>query len=245
MAIIRLLGLAAPLLAPLLLAGVALADEAERWALQEARARLIAAATGVALPLPFGRERDEAALLRMAEHAAIYEERWDGNGRLEATIATVGGTLAPPLEARLASDLLAEGGRIALAVFAAPARRHLAVYGWQADDRVVRLYPDAGGAAIAVDSGEPLALPAAGMAVYRVALPKDLSRATEAVVVLASSRPFDAAGLAPVAATVDAGVPAAGFFAALATRLDLRATRLRVLPLRIEGAVDTQSRKSG
>lgn len=223
-------------------------DGARRAVMNLARARVVATALG--LPPPDITEiRFEGdgvrALRRTLDHGIPTGERFqgpfkEGDGRwrveLDAGVVKVGSSVRPEFSARLARDELRAMEDIVIELSAREPVR-AAVFAWGADNKVVRLYPSAKAAGLAVPAGGKLVLPQAGEGRIRAAPLPGNEVDHEAIIVVASGEHLPLEGLAPpvgssVAATMDAAVSGGVFFGRLA-RLDLSRAAVSVLPYRV------------
>jgi len=210
-----------------------------------ARAALIDDATGDgAGRRDGGRGRDVVTALPRLARAIPHDEIWrDGPSRhdgaeqhLRARVRPVGGGAAPRLEAAVDRVLYRPSDPLAARVLVRGGRAYVAAYVLQADDTVVRIAP-AGDAARRLEPETRIALPGPRDPAVSAAPMSGSEETVEALIVVASAVPFDAAALAPsVRASPDASLAAAvetsGFLDALAD-LDLARVSLSVLPYRV------------
>jgi hypothetical protein len=159
---------------------------------------------------------------------------------LRARLKPIGGPDAPEIKAYNEKQVYRRGERLALRVTGKRGRSNIAVYAWQADDSVVRLYPSMNNSPIALDAGRTLAFPTRGEPHYAAVPLAGASESREALIVIATSGGFSPNDLAPPAggtperSVLDA-VSSGGFFQEV-SRLDLRHLTLRVLPYRVVGS---------
>lgn len=219
--------------------------DAIRGARLLARRRLMAASLGTPMPaMDMARApADLVALLAGYPDAVPTGERWrerfgfdDSYGaELVGGASELGGPSAPGVEARLDRRELVAGEVLGIGLTGTRRRAYVAVYAWQADDSVVRLYPArAASGPFVIDVGAGLTLPSVGEPVYGVApMPGDRV-SVEAVVIVASSAPFDVDALAPAASAnvVDtlAAATDSGAFLAAVGGMDVATVDLAVLP---------------
>ena len=213
-----------------------------------ARARVVAQALGVAAPsIDVIRSEVDGvrALTGTLDQGIPVDERlagpWsDGPGRLKmeltARVVGIGAGGRPGVRARLEKVALRAREPIRIELSSEEAV-HAAVFGWGADNRVVRLYPNPGAPELALEAGGRVILPRAGegrlMSMPMPGNPED----HEAIIVLAASGRLALDRLAALAGgTVDesigASVSGADFFAALG-KLDTSRLALIVLPYRV------------
>ncbi len=193
---------------------------------------------------------DVAAAWKRLADAVPHDETWLGTAtgpdaaarRLQARVARIGGPEAPELAAALERPALRTGEALRVRVSVARGRAFLATYAWQADGSVVRIAPlgsasSGRGSAMVVEAGRRLDLPPAGDPVIAVAAMPGVAESLEAVIVLASSVPFDPDRLAPAPGpTADASrrkATTAGAFLDRVAGLDRSRLRLAVLPYRV------------
>ena len=221
---------------------------AERAMRNLARARVVAQALGVPAP-SIDVIRSEAdgvtALTGTLDHGIPVDESlggpWsDGPGQLRieltARVVEVGAGGRPEVRAKLRKNDLRAGEPIWIELYSQEAV-HAAVFGWGADNRVVRLYPRPGAPDPALEAGGRLVLPRAGEGRLASAPMPGNSEDHEAIIVLAAGERLALGGLAAlvggtVAGTIEAGVSGAEFFAALG-KLDTSRLALIVLPYRV------------
>ncbi len=114
---------------------------------------------------------------------------------------------------------------------------HAAVFGWGADNRIIRLYPNRAVSDPTLEAGGSVILPRAGEGhIWSAPMPGN-AEDHEAFIVLAAGERLAFEGLTrragdSVEKTILAGVPATSFFAALA-KLDTSRLALTVLPYRV------------
>ena len=214
-----------------------------------ARARVVAQALGVPAP-SIDVIRSEAdgvtALTGTLDHGIPVDETFAGpwsDGRpgrlrieLTARVVEVGAGGRPEVRAELRKNDLRAGDPIRIELSSQEAV-HAAVFGWGADNRVVRLYPRPGAPAPAIEAGGRLVLPRAGEGRLSSAPMPGNSDDHEAIIVLAAGEQLAFSGLAALVGgsavdTMKAGVPGAEFFAALG-KLDTSRLALIVLPYRV------------
>ena len=209
-----------------------------------ARARVVAQALG--LPPPsIDVVRTEADGGRALDHGIPVDERFsgprsDGAGGLEAEldarVVEVGGAARPRVEASLGQSEFRTQERIRIRL-SAKETIHVAVFGWGADNRVVRLYPNPNEPDLMLEAGNRVTLPRAGEGhIWSAPMPGN-AEDHEAFLVLAGGRRLALDGLAPLVSespeqTMQAAVSGAGFFDALA-RHDTSRLALIVLPYRV------------
>lgn len=148
-------------------------EEAQRSARALARARLIQAKTGAdhsSLPTVVESTVDAASFLAHLGRGIPHEEVWtthpvkDGEARIElrAKVRPIGPLAEPRLSGSLDTTDVIARKPIRLRV---TARRDAAfgVFAWQADDTVLRLYPERGkGEPILINKGQTVSLPRQG-----------------------------------------------------------------------------------
>lgn len=213
-----------------------------------ARARVIASALGLAMPISkdVGTAQEMVALRRMMERGIPYDEVWvsdvtgaDGDVavNLRALVRAVGGPSSPSIGIAFAGADLKAGQTLKLLISAKRRTAHVAVFSWDGDDGVQRLYPAGGTTAIRVESGRTLALPPALGPEYGVVPPLGQKVAVESLIVLASAVPFETAGLGTIPRAIGRASPfqarpVSRFLDALA-RMDLEVMKLRILDYRV------------
>lgn len=213
-----------------------------------ARARAVAAALGATMPVD-GVVRSSAqmsGLRRMMERGIPHDEVWTSEAAgssgdvavaLRALVEPVGGPSAPLLGIGFAGADLVAGNDLELNISNKRGVAHIAVFAWYEDDGVVRLYPAGGTTPVRVEAGQSLILPPPEGPVYGVAPMPGQRVSSEALILLASSVPFDAAALASTPlddplSSLHRARAASAFFDALA-RLDLSIMTIRILGYRV------------
>ena len=211
-----------------------------------ARARVVAKALDMAAPAfeEIGSEAESMAALRFLAHGIPVDEQFDTwpsaggewSARLTARVVAVGTVLRPTVEAALSGDEFRAREPIGIELSASDSV-YTAVFSWGADNRVVRLYPNMGAPELIVPAGGRVGLPRAGDGkIQSMPLPGRLAN-HEAFIVVASTRPLDFGGVAPlVGQSLDetmknAGEP--GLFLDALGALDLTHATVSVLPYRI------------
>lgn len=190
---------------------------------------------------------DVQAAMESLQAAIPHEEIWRdlaGAGAvarvlLRARVSRLGGGTAPVIEAAADRAVYRPGDALTARVQLRAGRAYLAAYAWQADDTVIRIAPMSAEAA-RVDAKVRVDVPGTGDPAVSAAPMPGSPESVEAIVIVASALPFDAAALAPsVQATASQSLEAAtdmsAFLDALA-RLDLARVTLRVLPYRVRPA---------
>ncbi len=159
-------------------------------------------------------------------HAEVRPEGGAGGGervavRLAARVKPLGRLVRPAVRARLGHAVYRAMEPMRLEI-RSEEKAHLGVFAWGADDRVVRLYPRGKGR-MEIGAGETLDLPRRGEGrILSAPMPIPGNREDhEALVVVATARSMDFAGLAPavgasVSETMGRAVDGSGFLTALA-----------------------------
>lgn len=221
-------------------------DELGMAALTAARGRVVADALDLRQDLNaiVSDHAGIAAGLRILERGLPYDARWRVNattanrlsGLLRAKVVRLGGGDAPLLEATIDRQIYYTGDSLRISARVSGGRAYLALYVWQADASVVRLWPSENQAAIVSDSAK-VVWPGLRDVEVAVAPMPGVPQSTEAVVVVASAVPFNADRLAPVLGS-SAGESLAtashgsAFLDQLAA-LDTARITLKVLPYRV------------
>ena len=203
-----------------------------------ARARIVAKALDIPAPKAsdISSEAEGIAALQFLEQGIPTDEMFqssrgaDGetNVTLSARVVKVGSDVRPALEAVLLENDLTTSDPIRIAL-SATERVSAAVFGWGADNNVVRIYPNDRRTELIVPADGHIVLPAkADRMVIRSAPLQDHVENHEAILVIASSKQLDYGSLGTQ--TVE---PSSKFLNALAT-LDLSHATVAVLPYRIK-----------
>ena len=213
-----------------------------------ARARVVARALGTPPP-PIDVIRSEAdgvrALTGTLDHGIPVDERFsdpwpdgpDGlKAELDARVVKIGVTVRPRVRASLKKKELRAREPIRIKLSSEEAV-HVAVFGWGADNRIIRLYPNRAVPDLTLEAGGSVILPRAGEGyIWSAPMPGN-AEDHETFIVLAAGERLAFEGLTrqagdSVEKTIQAGVPATSFFAALA-KLDTSRLALIVLPYRV------------
>jgi hypothetical protein len=209
-------------------------DAALRAARALARGRVIAQATGGSLagaPHLATDLAEGAWALQAIAGGVTYDEAWsvsypDGGKRVRAVLTARAEPLGngrpevPTVQARLSAPVIASMQPFSL-VLRADRPAAVAVFGWTADDLVLRLYPYGHQRALQLEAGREMTLPGPGESPFMAAPRPGLAADFEALIVIASRTPLDYESLAREAgATVEESikraVPIQDFFASLA-----------------------------
>ena len=215
-------------------------DSAMRAARNLARARVVSQALGLPPP-PVTEVRTEAdavvALGGLLDAGLPVGERFsqvrpeDGSGReervavrLAARVVPLGNLIHPAVTARLDRAVYKAMDPIGIEI-RSEEKAYLGVFAWGADNRVVRLYPQAD-SLLVIGAGETVFLPrrSDGIKFMSAPLPERGNREDhEAFVIVATPNPLDYAPLAAqlvtsegLAGTMKRAVDGSGFLAALA-----------------------------
>ena len=215
-------------------------DSARRAARNLARARVVSQALGLPPP-PVTEVRTEAdavvALGGLLDAGLPVDERFreahpeGGSGqeervavRLAARVVPVGSLIRPAVSARLDRAVYKAMDPIGIEI-RSDEKAYLGVFAWGADNRVVRLYPQAD-SLLVIGAGETVFLPrrSDGIKFMSAPLPERGNREDhEAFVIVATPNPLDYAPLAAqlvtsegLAGTMKRAVDGSGFLAALA-----------------------------
>ena len=229
-------------------------EAAKRAARNLARARVIAQAIGVPAPVveEVTSETEAVAVLEnLLNEGLPTDERWfpvapDAAGSpaeervavgLAAQVVPVGGVFRPDVTAILGRKIYRAGDPITIEIRSEESA-YLGVFGWGADNRVVRLYP-ANEQVLHVGAGDVQVLPRPGdgSIVSEPLRVPDNQEDHEAFIVVAAAELVDFAALAPPAGatlpeTQNRAVPGGQFLAALGA-LDLGRTRVILLPYQV------------
>jgi hypothetical protein len=197
-----------------------------------ARARAIAeeTCTSVAgVPTVVHDTADAGWAMQAITGGVTYDESWtektaqDGKqvrADLKTMVHPLGGAEAPVLKVTLSPPIVPSATPFGITLNTTK-DAYVAVFDWQSDDHVLRLYPFGVDHALAMRAGQPLALPRRGEPPFMTEPRPGLSTDFEALVVVASPQPLDYDGLAQeVAPTVEESMqrakPVGELFAALA-----------------------------
>jgi hypothetical protein len=214
-----------------------------------ARARAIAEETCTTLAGAPSVVRDTAEAawaLQSIAGGVTYDESWaetelDGGKRvravLKARVRPLGGQGGPVVRAALTTPVVETAVPFGITL-TTDTQAYVAIFGWQSDDRVLRLYPFGGQHALPVAAGRELALPRRGDAEFTTEPRPGLTTDFEALIVVASPKPLEYDGLAQeVGATVEESMqrarPVGELFAALAklqTPLTLTVVPYQIVP---------------
>jgi hypothetical protein len=212
--------------------GKQLNQEAARLAAQWlARARAVTDETCVVFAGP-SEIRDPADLqwaLKAISGGLVTGEHWtdtvlDNGGRvredLSATVLKVGGEGLPAIQAALSATPVLNDTPFNITLNA-DAPGYLAVFDWQSDDRVLRLYPYGSERTLRIAAGKALTLPRPFEEKFRSSPRDGLTTDYEALIIVATAKPLDAAKLAPEVAptpeeSMQRAIPVARLFEALA-----------------------------
>lgn len=225
-------------------------DAALRAARALARARIIAQATGGSLA---GAPRlatdlvEGAWALQAITGGVTYDEVWEVSypergkrvrAALTARVEPLGNGRpdVPAVQAKLSASVIPSMKPFSL-VLRADRPAALAVFGWTADDRVLRLYPFGPQRALQLEAGREMTLPGAGEEPFMAAPRPGVAADFEAIIVIASRDPLDYESLAREAGTtveesLARAVPIQDFFASLA-RQGPHAISMRLLPYQV------------
>jgi hypothetical protein len=197
-----------------------------------ARARAIAEETCASVagaPAVVRDTADAGWAMQAIAGGVTYDESWlektDQDGKrvrteLKARVRALGGGSAPVLKVALSPPVVQSATPFSITLTTETAA-YAAVFDWQSDDRVLRLYPFGDQHALPVAAGRALALPRRGEPEFTTEPRPGLTTDFEALIVVASARPLDYDGLAQeVAPTVEESMqrarPVGELFAALA-----------------------------
>ena len=213
------------------------AASARRAARNLARARVIAQALGLDAPAVYEvrTEADAVATLgeylskglpvdeRFHDHKLGVDEDSRIGVRLTARVVPVGAVSRPVVTAKLPKKVFKAMEPITLEL-RSEAKVHLGVFAWGADNKVVRLYPNAAGRQLTMEAGEVLVLPSQGEGRIRSEPLRTEGNLEdhEALIVVAATTGVDYGELAPVAGatfteTMSKAQDGSRFLAALAT----------------------------
>lgn len=213
-----------------------------------ARARAVAEETCASVagaPSVVRDTADAAWAMQAIAGGVTYDEHWsestlDDGQRvrtvLQARVRTLGGG-APAIKATLSPPVVETAAPFGITL-STDQQAYVAVFGWQSDDRVLRLYPFGGQHALPVADGRPLQLPRRGDAPFATEPRPGLTTDFEALIVVASAKPLDYDGIAQeVAPTAEESMqrarPVGELFAALAkieTPLSLTVVPYQIVP---------------
>lgn len=206
-------------------------DAARRAARALARARAIAEETCAVFagPVEIRDAVDAAWAMQAIAGGVTGREQWtdtdlDGGARvraeLTATVRKLGGSAVPTVKAALSAPVITADVPFTFTL-SADAPAYVAVFSWQSDDRVLRLYPYGGARELRLAAGQPLTLPRHDEPDLTTEPRPHLSTDFEALIVVASEKPLDYAKMADEPAntldeTMKRAKPVEDLFAALA-----------------------------
>jgi hypothetical protein len=215
-----------------------------------ARARAIAEETCASVagaPAVVRDTADAGWALQAITGGVTFDESWsekanlDDGKRVRTDLTTkvriLGGASAPALKVALSPPVVQSETPFGITISTETAA-YVAVFDWQSDDRVLRLYPFGVDHALAVAAGQPLILPRRGEVPFMSEPRPGLNTDFEALIVVASAKPLDYDGLAEeVAATAEESLqrakPVGELFEALAkiqTPLTLAVVPYQIIP---------------
>ena len=190
------------------------AASAQRAARNLARARVIAQALGLEAPAvdEVRTEADAVAALgeylsrglpvdeRFHDHKSGVDEGSRIGVRLTARVVPVGVVSRPVVTAKLPKKVFKAMEPITIEL-RSEAKVHLGVFAWGADNKVVRLYPNAAGRQLTMEAGEVLVLPSQGEGSIRSEPLRTAGNFEdhEALIVVAATTRVEYGDLAPVA----------------------------------------------
>ena len=190
------------------------AASAQRAARNLARARVIAQALGLEAPAVDEVRTEADAVVTLGEYLSRglpVDEQFqdhtlgvdDGSRigvRLIARVVPVGLVSRPVVTAKLPKKVFKAMEPITIEL-RSEARVHLGVFAWGADNKVVRLYPNAAGRQLTMEAGEVLVLPSQGEGRIRSEPLRTAGNLEdhEALIVVAATTGVDYGNLAPVA----------------------------------------------
>ena len=221
-------------------------DAATLAARSLARARAIADETCVAFAGPprINDAADAQWALKAIAGGLTTDEHWHDTdldkgtrvrAELTAMVHKLGGAGVPTIQAALSATPVQADVPFDITL-TADAAAYLAVFDWQSDDKVLRLYPFGVDRVLKINPGKPLKLPRPTEEKFRSGPRPGLTTDYEALVVIASAKPLDYTKLAPEVGTtpeesLKRAIPIAELFEALAnTQVPLTLT---VVPYQI------------
>ena len=215
---------------------------ATRIARSLARARLVTTALRLEAPqVERGREvADATALLTVLSRGIPFDESWrheDRPGRLvitnlRAKVKALDAAAAPKIEAALSTKIVGAEEPFSLKV-KLDREGYLAVFVWQADDTVLRLYPRPDARPVVIVPGQDLSLPRQGESPFMSVPMPESDSDHEAMVLVASTSKLAFDKFAPaVGGNVMAGVKAGTFLARLAKHQG-SPLALKILPYQV------------
>ena len=218
-------------------------NQARRMAVEKAMGRN---------PGDSGLVRDAVATMRNLEalsNAITFDEEWQIDGprsqggerlitaHLTTRVRLLGGKHAPAVRAALRRNRIVTGDALLVDV-RSPDKAYLGLFAWGADDKVLRVFPMYEGTQVIAHSGETVTLPPQeGSGITSVPLPGNRAN-TEALVLIAGSRPMDFTDLVRplpggnLEETMAKGAEVALFSDAL-SKLDPRFLTVRILPYEV------------